>query len=446
VRDVVGLTETTFTLRSPATTIVRHHDTSVAGLTSTRYCTTSQATCEPAGAFGGDIQFGDSGNDNMWGQDGNDTLYGGTGNDDMYGELGNDYMDGGPGEDAMLGDRGGVVDNLETGARKFTISLSSVPQETYNGLQPGTYDRQVDLRHDVDGAAFIGSAGSAAMTHNGMTEGGDDVMVGGPGRDSMHGGAGNDVMDGDAGGDIVFGDDGADVLYGGQGCDPNASAANQDLADLCPLVGGQPNLTARGTADRWLDYIFGGKGGTDAISQAGALGSDFIDFAPRGTAASCTTNPWTVVDAGGAIHDPCTWFLVTMRDQANPLVHQDHQGTDWIYGGWDRDVMQADVAASGPNPGDRLIDWTGAYNLYTHCNAAYGGFNDIRQFSPAMQNFLQQLAWGSGAGQASTDSSTSGTSAFDELAQVYPSDNNAHGSGSAYPTTPGHFDIPSCAP
>jgi hypothetical protein len=23
--------------------------------------------------------------------------------------------------------------------------------------------------------------------------------------------------------------------------------------------------------------------------------------------------------------------------------------------------------------GDRLIDWNGAYNLFTHCNAAYGG-------------------------------------------------------------------------
>ncbi len=78
--------------------------------------------------------------------------------------------------------------------------------------------------------------------------------------------------------------------------------------------------------------------------------------------------------------------------------------------------MQADRAQNGPNPGDRLIDWNGAYNLFSHCNAAYGGFNDVRQHSPAMQNFLQVLAWGSGAGRAATDVTTAGTSAYRELA------------------------------
>jgi len=445
VRDVAGSAETTFTLRSPNTTKIRHHDDSMAGLTSTRFCTTAQTTCEPANAFGGDTMYGDTGNDNMWGQDGTDIMYGGLDNDDMYGELGADVMDGGPGQDVMLGDRGGAVDILENGSRTFTNMLSSAPQETYVGLAAGTYDRQVDLRHDVDGASFVGSATSAAMAHNGMTEGGDDLMMGGPGRDSMHGGMGNDTMDGDAGGDIVFGDDGADVLYGGQGCDPTASAANQDLADLCPLLNGQPDLSNRGTADRWLDYVFGGKGGTDPVSLAGAVGSDIIDFAPRGTYAGCTPNPWPVIDADGTIHDPCLWWLITMRNDPNFLVHQDHQGTDWIYGGWDRDVMQGDVAANGPNPGDRLIDWTGAYNLYTHCNAAYGGYNDIRQISSPLLPFLRTWAWGSGAGQTISDVNTSGTSAFDEVAIVYSSDINTHGAGSAYPTTPGHFDNPSCA-
>ncbi len=92
-----------------------------------------------------------------------------------------------------------------------------------------------------------------------------------------------------------------------------------------------------------------------------------------------------------------------------------------------------------------MIDWTGAYNLYTHCNAAYGGFNDIRQHSPQMKRFLQAVSYGDGAGQGATDSATRGTSAFRELAFVYPSDNRAHGSGPAFPTTPGHFDAPSCA-
>ena len=151
--------------------------------------------------------------------------------------------------------------------------------------------------------------------------------------------------------------------------------------------------------------------------------------------------------ASGAI-DPCLWFEMTEKTNDNPAVpstladNQHHDGTDWIYGGWDRDVLQADRAQNGPNPGDRLIDWNGAYNLYTHCPASYGGFNDIRQHSPGMQTFLQKLAWGSGAGQTVNDSLTAGTSAFRELALVYPSDNNAHGVGPAYPTTPGHFGSP----
>ncbi|WP_232828722.1 hypothetical protein [Kribbella monticola] len=140
------------------------------------------------------------------------------------------------------------------------------------------------------------------------------------------------------------------------------------------------------------------------------------------------------------------WFQLTGKadDTADPATlanNQHHQGTDWIYGGWDRDVMQADVAENGPNPGDRLLDWNGAYNLYTHCNPAYGGFNDVRQHSPAMQNFLQSLAWGTGAGRAATDVTTSGTSAYRELALTYNTD-HGHGTGSAYPGTPGHFDDP----
>ncbi|MDQ1681497.1 MAG: hypothetical protein QOH99_38, partial [Frankiaceae bacterium] len=39
------------------------------------------------------------------------------------------------------------------------------------------------------------------------------------------------------------------------------------------------------------------------------------------------------------------------------------------------------------------------------------------------------------------------TSAFDELALVYPGTDNSHGSGSAFSGTPGHFDNPNaCAP
>ncbi|MEJ2854471.1 MULTISPECIES: calcium-binding protein [unclassified Saccharothrix] len=424
-------------------TVSRTHDPDLPG-PSTRFCTTAQATCEPVGSFGNDTMYGDDGNDGMWGQDGDDTMTGSAGDDDMYGELGNDTMFGNDGEDAMLGDRGGVVNERlnpdDVAARGFTTSLNSVPQESYTGFRLGDYDRRVDLLHDVDGDQFTGASTSTAMPHNGIAEGGDDRIRGGNGADNIHTGFGDDLANGDSGGDQVFGGDGADALWGGKGCDPAAPTPD------C-LVNGTFNPDARGDNDRYVDHVFGGVGGTSAASQAGAIGSDVIDFNPRGTyPGGCATGPWPE-SLGSGFVDPCSWFEMTNKtnDTADPATQADnqhHQGTDWLYGGWDRDVLQGDVAGNGPNPGDRLIDWAGAYNLYTHCNAAYGGYNDIRQRSPGMETFLQKLAWGTGAGQTATDTTTPGTSAFRELALVYPSDNNAHGTGQAYPTTPGHFDDP----
>lgn len=418
---------------------------------STRFCTTVQATCEPGGAFGNDTMFGDDGNDGMWGQDGNDTMHGQNGDDDMFGELGDDVMFGGDGEDAMLGDRGGVVNEYmnanDVASKGFTVQLNSVPQETYTGFRAGSYDRRVDLLHDVNGDQFVGGPTAPAMPHDGITKGGNDRMRGGQGNDNIHAGFGDDLANADSGGDRVFGGDGADVLWGGKGCDPVVNAATPDC-----LTNGAFDASSRGTNDRFLDHVFGGVGGTSEASQQGALGSDVLDFNPRGSYnGNCAPGMWPQTLGDGAI-DPCVWFEMTEKTNDNPAVpatladNQHHDGTDWIYGGWDRDVLQADRAQNGPNPGDRLIDWAGAYNLYTHCPASYGGYNDIRQRSPGMEDFLKKLAWGSGAGQTVSDALTPGTSAFRELALVYPADNNQHGIGPAYPTTPGHFDSPvSCS-
>ncbi|HVL33441.1 MAG TPA: hypothetical protein VM600_07670, partial [Actinomycetota bacterium] len=268
--------------------------------------------------------------------------------------------------------------------------------------------------------------------YDGVLFGGNDRMRGGAGHDSMHGAAGDDLMNGDAGGDNVFGDGGADVMWGGRG--------SADPSD--------PN--ARGENDSLVDYLIGGKGavtGPSVDPVNGSNGSDVIDYRPRGSyPGNCTANPWPGTDLTGETTDPCAWFEMTDTDDADVDNNQHHHGIDWIYGSWDRDVMQADVADNGPNPGDRLIDWQGAYNLYTHCNAAYGGFNDVRQHSPAMQTFLQQWTASLGAGQGTGETADSGTSAFDELALVYPSDNKLHGSGAAYPQTPGHFNDSSCLP
>jgi Ca2+-binding RTX toxin-like protein len=437
------------------------------GQFSTRFCPVVSGACEVAGAAGPDTLFGDDGDDTMYGQDLNDVMFGGNADDDMYGEMGDDQLYGENGDDAMSGDRGGFVDRYEDGSRAAgaVYDNSQVPKIHYEGFLAGSVTRQYDLQHDVIGDSFVDNAGNvigtqavppAVMPLNGLANGGNDRLRGGNGHDSMHGGVGDDLMNGDSGGDIVFGDDGADVLWGGKGCD---AAVDTIVTSADCFTGGVFDPSARGTKDRMVDYILGGKGATTGPSvdpNTGALGSDVIDWRPRGSAdtpgTTCTNTSAWPVQTGPKKNpftiDPCSWFEMTNITAAdNTADNQHHQGIDWQYGGWDRDILQADVADNGPNLGDRLLDWNGTYNLYTHCNSAYGGFNDVRQHSPAHQTFLQLWTYTLGGGQVAADAQTAGRSAYDELALVYPGADNAHGSGSAFPSTPGHFDDPNaCAP
>lgn len=409
------------------------------GEPTTRFCTDDAATCDEAGAFGDDVIYGDDGDDGLWGQDGDDIIRGGDGDDEIFGELGDDQLFGDAGSDALLGDRGGVVTTYLDGDRmpaESTITLTQPPAETFTGFQRGTLDRRVDLLHDTDGGQWLGSGARNAMPHPGLTTGGKDRIRGGLGSDVIHAGYGNDLANGDSGGDRVFGGDGEDVLWGGRGCDPTADAATADC-----LSDGVFDPSARGEGDRFVDLVFGGAGEPD-VDQQNVLGSDIIDWAPRGGYANCTSEDWPAT-AGTTSNDPCAWFEMTDTDDAEPANDQHHHGVDWIYGGLDRDVMQGNVTANGPNAGDRLMDSTGAYNLYSHCNAAYGGFNDLRVMSPAVRGFLQQVAFAASAGQDASDVTTKGTSAYVELAMVYPGDMK-RATGKAFPGTPGHFDLPAC--
>ncbi|MEU1385058.1 MULTISPECIES: hypothetical protein [unclassified Nonomuraea] len=297
----------------------------------------------------------------------------------------------------------------------FTVSLNAPPKETYKGFQPGTYDRRTDLLHDTDGDTWT----AAALPHDGFAKGGADRMRGGPGRDSMHGGAGDDLVNGDSGGDEVFGGDGDDLLWGGKGCDPALDAATADC-----LSGGTFDPAARGTGDRFVDHVFGG------------AGADLLDYNPRGSyPGSCAPGKMPEGELTTVV-DPCAWFRMTDKDNAATADDQHHQGVDWQYGGADRDVLQGDRTANGPNAGDKMIDWNGNFNLYTHCGPANGGHNIVRQHSPAMLDFLAKVAWGAGAGRGAGDPSGSR-----EVAVPVSGD-----SGSPYPTSPGHFDSPvACA-
>lgn len=370
-------------------------------------------------AFGNDVMNGDPGDDYQWGQDGNDVMHGNDDNDDMYGELGDDQMWGDRGQDAMVGDRGRIVDTAIVGdGSEVAYDTQGPAFFVYVGLVDGQLDRRVTLTDDGDGAPFPSM---------GMTVGGKDRMRGGPGHDSMHGAFGDDLMNGDSGGDFLFGHDGADVMWGGKGADPTSG----DPADTpTPEDGTGVNgpATIRGVNDRFVDIVFGGHGGLQADEVEAA---DILDFLPR-------------APGEGFTGDPVTWFEMTSTDDADPSNDQYHQGIDWIYGGWNRDVLEADVGKNGPDFGDRLMDWVGAFNLFTRCNASYGDDGDIRQVSPQMIQLLWTMAYGSGAGVDLAEVQTEGTSAFRELGLVYPGDK--FNNGKAFPTTPGHYQLISCTP
>jgi len=248
----------------------------------------------------------------------------------------------------MLGDRGGVVDELvnpSDSGKQFTVDTGGTPKEFYTGFRQGTLDHRVDRLHDINGDVFVGTSGSAPMAHAGLTEGGNDKIRGGNGQDNIHAGFGDDLVNGDSGGDLLFGDDGADVMWGGRGCDP--AVDTQATSPDC-YVNGTFDATSRGTNDRFVDHLFGGTGGTSptSLGKKGDVGADILDWRPRGTYApgtGCTLNPFPEDVTSGTI-DPCSWLQMTGLDTADVADNQHHQGTDWMYGGWDRDVMQGDVA------------------------------------------------------------------------------------------------------
>jgi Ca2+-binding RTX toxin-like protein len=207
------------------------------------------------------------------------------------------------------------------------------------------------------------------------TGAGNDTMYAGAGNDVLHGGAGDDIMNGNGGDDRLFGGDDSDAIWGGPG----------------------------------HDIMFGG------------YGIDYLDVLPRLARADKK-------DKFPA--DPSTWFEAAKVDN--------YTGLDIMYGGWDRDWMQADVSAPGRVNGDRMIDWAGAFNAFYRCDAAYGDWVITRQHSPSLVAFLQNLAQGFGA----LNTITPATSGFRETAIVFPQEIKFN-SNPPNPDNPAHF---TCGP
>ncbi len=413
-----------------------------------------------AAPFGDDFLDGGPGDDMLHGQDGDDELWGSpvddvtdegdvhprgeSWGDHLIGGLGDDELYGGPGHDVLVGDRGRVITRyLDDDSEAVAYDRNGPPFLSFTGLEEGDLWHRVDLycKEDRsgdtpvffgDGACSDGGAGDLTvdaadlevLRYSHYEHGGDDVLRGGVGDSVLFGGGGNDVLQGDIGADALFGGRGDNVLLGGEG---EAGVDSTDPADY-----------ARDDQREHVDMIFGGRG------------ESLLDYRPR-------VEPGTDLDAGWTDPDvrldADLWFRASRPywhpddvddveyealranadlsslldddgtvadDGPEPMVArpQHHQGVAWQYGGWGRKVLQGSVTSTGPNDGDRMMDWSGAFNLYTHCSQDYGGHNILRAHSPAQEAAIHTMALIAGAGGSLDELHTPGTSGFDQIAFV----------------------------
>ncbi len=87
---------------------------------------------------------------------------------------------------------------------------------------------------------------------------------------------------------------------------------------------------------------------------------------------------------------------------ALPGTREHYQDSDVIYGGYDADALQANLADTGPNEGDRLLDWSGATTSTTCARPVYGDWVITRSIAPGILQYLNDLAAGDGLPQVTT--------------------------------------------
>ncbi len=316
--------------------------------------------------------------------DGNDVMQGNSGNDVLYGENGNDILEGNDGQDGAYGGygddliRGGTGNDALLGDRGVitVVPLAGTPApREIRSAGPPPLVETIYVRNTIWYKVLLLDPGF----------GGSDEIFGNAGDDSIHGGAGHDHLQGDdgfhavggpapaTGDDRIFGDDGQDSIEGGPG----------------------------------RDHLFGGAGEDDLDVIRGPVP---VVKVPAATAH------WNPVLPSGYDYDPGA------------------EGEDIVFGGHDRDVLQADAA------GDRLVDANGNFNLFLVCPARYGGSQITRSVSPGLRDFLRDLAEADGAiGTRGALSDTASTGAG-ELSVVEPGDSG--NAGSAYAGSPGHLTCP----
>jgi Ca2+-binding RTX toxin-like protein len=438
-----------------------------------------------------DIMYGQNGEDNMYGGAGDDYMEGNADSDYMEGDSEDDDMLGGSGptislnfdtectgctddststrtvpitgsawvtvplgdemygnagSDVMLGDNGVISRPLDVNGNWLILEYSLF-QDTIGGSLP---------RHPISGTAQrVDREVWMVDTDFGRTAG-SDYIEGGPGDDDMYGQFDDtgQVLPGlvysDTIGDEMLGNEGEDAMVGDQAVIDNWVIISDTgwIEPKEPFIDDHIYVYDTLFREVELNQIpLGGddrmQGNDDGDWMHGGAGNDLMNgndgndrmFGDRGEDAM-----W------GGLHHDHLWggydddYLDVRPRQDDPARWHDYatddhyQDVDYAYGGWDQDSLQANVGDEGPEIGDRLLDWVGAYNGYYLCPGLYGEFIVTRDHSPGLIAFLQELSQADGA----VDTKVEGSSGFDELAMVFPNEagDNSH---PIHPDNPGHF-------
>ncbi len=150
--------------------------------------------------------------------------------------------------------------------------------------------------NDSDNLIDLNDPNNAQVANNSPSGvrllGGNDTLIGSPGRDVVNGNAGNDILRGEGGSDYLRGGQDNDTIFGGEGNDIlNGNKGNDSVE------GGNGNDFVRG--GQGDDILIGGAGDDTLI---GDLGADVLTGGPgkdRFVLRSDDTNPDRILDFSG---------------------------------------------------------------------------------------------------------------------------------------------------
>jgi Ca2+-binding RTX toxin-like protein len=189
---------------------------------------------DPSGLNAQATYFGTPGNDSMWGGVDTDTFWGNLGNDRIEGNDGGDLALGGEGDDIITDSHGDDI--LKGGDGNDAIDAG-----------PG-----LDVVMSGNGKDFTNGGENANQTFAGegddfvIAGGGADTVFGGGGDDWLEGGGVNDLLQGDSGAPFFddINDPGHDVLIGESGEDDYDAEGGDDIMVAGPGI--ERNHGARG--------------------------------------------------------------------------------------------------------------------------------------------------------------------------------------------------------